>query len=377
MRFVPISCVKSGSYLAKDICDNNGNILFERGTKLESNLINSLEENGIYIISIIDDYSNNDIENIIKPQLRIRTINATEQVFKNINPSNSRSKIRANNHGFVRNKISIENVFDTAKDLVDVITSTEDLMINLVDLKHLDNYLYEHSVNTAILSIAVGIELNLSKDELYDLSVGALLHDIGKAFLPKKLLTKKNLTPSEEKLLESHAQKGYSYLLNMPGIRREAKIICLQHHERIDGSGYPMAICGDKISKLSKIVAVANTYDDLTSDNFNKAALPPNDVIEYIMSLAGKYFDHGIVRAFIKKVNPYPPGTLVRLSNGEIGIVDENNENYPLRPKIRIIKQLATTVKMKTIDLLEENNLIIEGIQYEIPNPSVQHYLKQ
>ncbi len=94
------------------------------------------------------------------------------------------------------------------------------------------------------------------------------------------------------------------------------------------------------------------------------------------MGAAGRYFDFDMVQAFVRKVIPYPVGTLVKLSNGAIALVEEINPNFPLRPKVRIVQQLATSVKMEYIDLLKENNLVIEGIQYEIPNPSVQHYLK-
>ncbi len=94
------------------------------------------------------------------------------------------------------------------------------------------------------------------------------------------------------------------------------------------------------------------------------------------MGSAGRHFDFQMVSAFIKKIIPYPVGTLVRLSNNSIALVDEINPNFPLRPKVRVIHQRATTVDFEFIDLLVENSLVIEGIQYEIPNPSVQHYLK-
>jgi len=241
----------------------------------------------------------------------------------------------------------------------------------------MDNYTYEHSLNVAVLSVILGLELNLNKNELYNLCLGGLLHDIGKAFIPKELLLKEsNLTDEEYTLMKSHAVKGYEYIKGNFQISAFVKVITLQHHERIDGTGYPAGLKGDKINKLAKIVSIADVYDAITSDRPYKKADPPSEAIEFIMGSAGRFFDFHMAKAFLRRIVPYPVGTLVKLSNGQIGIVDEINESFLLRPKIRIIKQLATTVKFEYVDLLSQPSIVIEGIQYEIPNLSVQNYLK-
>ncbi len=204
------------------------------------------------------------------------------------------------------------------------------------------------------------IELRLNKNDLYNLCIGALLHDIGKAFIPKDILLKKDkLTDEELSIVRDHTAKGYEYLKSNSYLTAPSRIIAFQHHERLDGSGYPNGLKEGQINKLAKIVAIADVYDAFTSDRPYKKASPPHEALEYIMGAAGRYFDFDMVQAFVRKVIPYPV-----------------NPNFPLRPKVRIVQQLATSVKMEYIDLLKENNLVIEGIQYEIPNPSVQHYLK-
>lgn len=351
MRSVPLRCIKKGSLLAKDLYDNTGSIFLKEGIELTDELIEEAIDNGFHCVYILDDYSNNEIDNI-KSELKIRLTTAVKEAFK---------KIEYNNMD---------------ENLIDEIVSQRDIMINLVDIKNMDKYVYEHSVNVAILSLVLGIELGLNRNELYILCIGALLHDIGKAFIPYDICSKNPLTEAEEEVLKTHTTKGYEYLKDLLERNLPSRIICLEHHERIDGYGYPNKINGDKINKLSKIVAIVNTYDHIRSHTPCKSAQPPNDAIEYLMGSAGRHFDYDMVKIFIKNINPYPIGTLVRLSNKEIGIVEDINENYPLRPKVRIIKQLATTVEMKVIDLLKEKNLVIEGIQREIPNLSVQHYLK-
>ncbi|WIF94111.1 HD-GYP domain-containing protein [Caminicella sporogenes] len=378
MRFVPINCVKVGSHLGKNLYDSNGRILLRKGTKLNSSLIEKIRQSGFYTIYINDEYSSNEIEDIIKPELKLKTINTLKETFKYIEKEHSSKNINLlkQKKNLIQEK-HLNSLNEISKNLVDDISKTKDVLINLIDIKNMDNYTYEHSLSVSILSLVIGIELGLNKNELYNLCIGALLHDIGNAFIPKEILNKEGtLTDEEYRLIREHPLKGYEYLKENYQLTAFAKAIALQHHERIDGSGYPYGLTGDKINKLAKIVAVADVYDAMTSDRPYKKAKSPNEAIEYIMGAAGRYFDFDIARAFVKRVIPYPIGTLVKLSNGEIGVIEEINSNFPLRPKIKVIKQLATTVDMKLIDLLKEPNIVIEGVQYEIPNPSVQHYLK-
>lgn len=382
MRFVPLNCVIEGYFLGKNLYDSKGRILLKKGTELTDGLIAKMRDNGFNTIYINDEYSNNEIEDIIKPQLRVKAVGAIRETFEGISKSNKQqlnkpANLRKKQNALVQEKY-ISSLNDISKTLVDEIASSKNVLINLVDIKNMDSYTYEHSLSVAILSLVLGIELRLNKIELYNLCIGALLHDIGKAFISKDLLFKKDkLADDEYRIIKEHPLKGYDYLKNNIQLTAQSRIITLQHHERLDGSGYPNGLSGDKINKLAKIVAIADVYDAFTSDRPYKKASPPHEAIEYIMGSAGRYFDFDMVQAFIRKVVPYPVGTLVKLSNGEIALVEETNPSMPLRPKVKIVKQLATSVKMDTIDLVQENNLVIEGIQYEIPNPSVQNYLKE
>ncbi|MDF2548009.1 MAG: metal dependent phosphohydrolase [Anaerosolibacter sp.] len=382
MRLIPINCIKEGSTLAQALYDKDGRILLHKGVELNEGLLKKVEENGINMIYINDGYSDNEIEDIIEPKIRIAAVNALRETFTSFEKSNQESKGKVNSlkerQMLKQRDDYFQNLNKLAKNIVDEISSAKNVLVSLVDIKSMDNYTYEHSVNVTVLSLVLGAELRLSKNDLYDLGIGAMLHDIGKAFLPKEILLKKGkLTDEEYAVAKEHTTRGYNYLKELYSIPGPARIIALQHHEKVDGTGYPSGLTGNKLSKLAKIIAITDTYDAMTSDKPYKKAVSPQEAIEYIMGSAGTHFDFEIAQTFVRKVVPYPVGTLVRLSNGDYGVVEEVVPNFPLRPKVKVIRQTAVSVEMLQIDLLKETNLVIEGIQYETPDLSVQTYLKK
>lgn len=372
MRIVPISAVKSDAILAKHIYNASGNILLKKGVKLTSSLLNKIEENKVYTIYIDDKYSNEEIDDVIKPELRQKAVQAVMETFKNIESNNRLSK--SENPGIREGLIikSMEKYLDTLKSIskyiIDDLTSNHNLLINLVDIKNIDNFTYQHSVNVAIISLVIGIELKLGRDELQTLFMGALLHDIGKTLLPRNLLAKtETYTDEEAEIVKEHCELGYRYLKENFALPTQSYIVALQHHERYDGSGYPKQAKGDIVHKYSRIVAIADCFDSMTSDRPTAKAAPVNEVIEYIMGSAGSQFDFQMSNIFSRKVIPYPPGTFVKLSNDDVAVVRSINPNYPLRPKIEIINKSSKDYGKK-IDLIETTNMVIKNIQYENPN---------
>lgn len=374
MRLVPIECVREGSFLAKTIYDNEGRVLLREGVKLNELFLRRIKHIKIFSIYINDEYSENIIEDIIKPELRqkaIKTVKDTFVSFEKYNSITSKSQGSYVDSKFIKEK---QNYFlsigDIATSILDEIFTQKNALINVVDIKNLDSYTYQHSVNVAIISLILGMQLQLSKFELYSLCLGALLHDIGKVFISNEIIQKYDkLTEKEYSIVKEHSQKGYDYLKGSPDISAPSRIIALQHHERFNGHGYPEGRKGNDINKLAKIVAIADVYDALTSDRPQRRALSPNEALEYIMAGGGTLFDYNMVLAFSKVVVPYSEGTLVRLTNGDIALVEENHPNYPLRPKVKIIKAMDPSIKKNIhLDLMEELDLVIEGVQYEEPN---------
>lgn len=373
MRLVPIECVREGSYLAKTIYDSDGRVLLREGVKLNEVFLRRIKHIKIFSVYINDEYSDNLIEEVIKPELRqkaIKTIKDTFVSFEKYNLDTAKNTSSVKNSNFIQEKQKyFLSIGDIATNILDEICSQKDALVNVVDIKNLDSYTYQHSVNVAVLSLILGMQLQLSKLELYSLCLGALLHDIGKVFISNDIIQKfDKLTEKEYDIVKEHSQKGYEYLKGSPDISAPARIIALQHHERVNGSGYPEGRKGTDINTLAKIVAIADVYDALTSDRPHRRALSPNESLEYIMASGGTLFDYNMVLAFSKAVIPYPEGTLVKLTNGDIAVVEENHPNYPLRPKLKVIKAIDNSAKKnKHVDLMEELDLVIDGVQYDVP----------
>ncbi len=372
MRLVPIGCVVEGTAIAKDIMNSQGTILLKKGVVLNDSLIKRVEDNNILSVYIDDEYSEQEINDIIKPEVRQKTVLAIKETFENI----ERFNIRARSNEMDLNKRLLvkgmekymDNLKQMSKYIVDEMTSNRHILINLVDIKNIDTYTYQHSLNTAILSLILGIELKFRKEELFPLFFGALMHDIGKAFLPSSIVNKRGNYSSEEmEKIKEHPLLGYDYLKEHYGIKSASKVVALQHHEKYDGSGYPRGMSGDHIHRFSRIVAIADCYDAMTSDTPNSIALPPNEAIEYIMGAAGSHFDFEMASIFVRKVIPYPEGTLVNLSNGHIAVVDLVNPNFPMRPRVKILEKGVHLDHLKVVDLMEETAITILSIQYEAP----------
>ncbi|CAI3198476.1 HD-GYP domain-containing protein [Clostridium neonatale] len=369
MRLIPIECVRENSILGKSIYAYDGRVLLKSGCVLTKSLIDKVKYLHIYSLYIIDEYSSEEIEDIIKPELRQKAIRIVKETFADI------ERI-ANIHKFEKRKFNdytkkeqdyFHSIDNLAEELISEILNNKNVLLSLVDIKSMDNYTYAHSVNVAVISLVLGISLNLPKRHLKYLCIGALIPDIGKSFIPKEILQKPSrLTEDEFKIIENHPKEGYDFIKKTYNFSSHINSIVLQHHERFDGLGYPNKLLGEEINHLARIVSVADVYDALTSDRPYKRALCPSDAVEYLMSNAGSAFDFNIVNIFSKVIIPFPAGTIVSLSNGDIGIVKETLPNFPLRPIIEIIKSDNSKKIGSIINLIEKLSVVISNIQYEV-----------
>lgn len=371
MRLVPTEAVPEGSYLAKTIYDDNGRVLLREGIKLTGILIRRIQSISIYSIYIQDEYSSNIIEDVIKPELRQKAIKAVKNTFQSLqnrvsNSAQGLTTLKQKN--LVKEKQQyFQAMGQVAEDIVEEILGQKNVLINIVDIKNMDNYTYQHSVNVAVLSLIIGMQLQLNRQDLYKLCMGALLHDIGKVFVPKEIVQKYEKVSLEEfEIVKQHPVKGYEYLKDSNDISAASRMIVLQHHERVNGKGYPEQMKNEQINNLAKIVAIADSYDKITSDRPYRRGISPNEAVEYIMASGGTLFDYELVKVFTKVVIPYPEGTLIRLSSGELAVVQENNPLFPLRPIIKVIKSIMPNRILKYFDLTRELNLVIEGVQFKV-----------
>lgn len=368
MRLVPIESVREGCFLAKTIFDNNGRILLRDGVTLNSNLLKRVKQLGIFSVYITDEYSEKEIEDVIKPEIRQKSIKIIKDSFSNMQKYISNTVSPKSSAAILKEVESyFSSIKEVAEELLEEILSRKNVMINLVDIKSMDNYTYQHCVNVSVLALVIGNQLQLRKSELLDLCIGSLLHDIGKVIIPNEILNKTDpLTLDEYELIKTHSAKGYEYLKGSFEISSQSRVIVLQHHEKVDGTGYPEGRKGDNITNLAKIVALADVYDALTSDRPHRRSLSPNEALEYLYANGGVHFDYNIVKAFSAVIVPYPEGTLVELNNGDIGVVEEIYPHYPLRPKLKIIKSTDAAKIDSYADLLKELHLVIVKVVHNI-----------
>ena len=246
---------------------------------------------------------------------------------------------------------------DAAAPLVEEISNSilrnPGALISLARLKTADDYTFMHSVAVCALMIALARQLGLDEKQTRDAGMAGLLHDLGKAMIPPEILNKPGkLTEEEFALVKTHPAEGHRLLLGGNGISEVTKDVCLHHHEKIDGSGYPECLSGDSISLYARMGAVCDVYDAVTSNRPYKAGWDPAESIKRMSEWKG-HFDPLVFQAFVKSLGIYPIGSLVRLASGKLGVVTEQGEQSLLKPKVKVFFSTKSQayIKPETIDL--------------------------
>lgn len=311
MRVIPIENVKLGMRLARAIFrDQDGKVLLRPGVVLKQSYIQKIKDLEYQFIYIMDPGDNEeDILNLdpIREETLFQARGLVKKYF-NLLKQNKNTDIT-----------EIKSVIG---DIVDQIIRNPNVVYNMVDIRSHDNYTYAHSVNVCIISVMVGIALNLNRKQLETLGVGALMHDIGKIVVDNKILNKPTkLEPSESELVRKHAQDGYELLKKKANINFLASHVALQHHEREDGSGYPRGLIGKRIHRFSKIVAVADAYDAMTSNRAYQKEITSQEALEVIKLESGRKFNPDVVEAFLHVVAPFPVGSTLIFDNGDKAVV--------------------------------------------------------
>ncbi len=236
--------------------------------------------------------------------------------------------------------INMDAVSKVVDGLADSVLRNVDALTSLSRLKSFDEYTFFHSVNTSVLALAMGRSLEMDRTTIHLLGVGTLLHDIGKTKVPLNILNKPaRLDESEFEIMKQHALRGAEILSRTTGLREEAVRPALEHHERVDGSGYPNGRKKDDLTQFGLISSVVDVYDAITSDRCYHKAMPPYKALQFLYTLGQKgHLDPLMVQRFIKCVGVYPVGSCVGLDTGEIAVVAQIHQDQPLSPKVLLIK---------------------------------------
>lgn len=331
MRYIPRNCIQPEAVLAKPILGANGEVLLNEGTAMKPVYINRLEELGIGGAYVNDPISEDlEIVGAVSDELRSYAIKNIFSLYSKASADRSDTRDSA------------IAVMKTAEMIVDEILEHGDVMLNIFDVKSYDSYTFFHCVSVTVLAIVMGIGSGLDRNDLVKLAYGALLHDIGKIFIPSVIINKPGrLTPEEFDIVKKHPYDGYAYIkknfyLTVPEI---SAIAVREHHERVDGSGYPNGTKSERICHFAKILAIADVYDALVSDRPYRKGMFAVEAMDYILGGCGTMFDHELAAVFARKIALFPVGSSVLLSDGTVGLVMANYEGFAQRPLLKVFRR--------------------------------------
>jgi len=258
--------------------------------------------------------------------------------------------------------ISVARLGPVLLDLSEQVERNASAFLGILRLKARDEYTYLHSVAVSALMMNFARILDRPEEEVSALGMAGLLHDVGKIAMPPAILNKPGrLTEEEFAVMRRHAEDGARILKAGTGVPDAAFDVCLHHHERMDGKGYPFGLVGEKLSLAARMGAICDVYDALTSHRAYKDAWSPQRALAEMQAWAG-HFDPVLLRAFIRSLGIFPKGSLVRLRDSLLGVVIADNEEQPTRPTVRCFHSIPmdSPIPPEDVRLAHDNVLSLE-----------------
>lgn len=350
MRIVNVSGLKGNEVLAKPIYDDEGRVLLNVDVKLTPYYIQKLNDIGILTICI-DDNLSKDV--MIKEGITEKTRQMSKNAVKEVIEKYSRGG-KADNTGIIKSVTAV---------IADVLAN-DDVLINVSEIRVNDTNLYSHSVNVCILATLVATHMGYSIPKVKDIAVGAILHDIGRIKILNDKKTVAGFSTREE--LENyikwnHPKVGHDFLSEQSLCSAYSKAAVLMHHEKMDGSGYPLKLKGNDIIDIAKLVSICNTFDNMISGHATEAPKPIYEVTEYLIGLSNQYYDYEMVKKFTSNIAAFPTGSGVILNTNEKCLVLRQNKSMPLRPVVKVLYDQGgnPVAEPHEIDLISELSVFI------------------
>ena len=344
-----------GKTLGHTIYDSQGRVLLRRGVVLSPSYVKNLRKKGYTQVYVQNELAPElDIPQAINEDTRAQATRVTKDFITN---------------ALRKNSPDIAPIHSTVDSILDSLKNQPDNILNLTSIKTIDDYTFEHCVNVCTLSLILMRRLTDNKRILTKLGKGALLHDIGKLSVPLEILLKPTSLNNEEyEEVKQHTIAGYN-VLNQCLSTPIPPQIALQHHERIDGKGYPLQLNGDEIHSLARIVSVADVFDAVTSSRPYQQKMKTHKAMEMLLSVSGTQIDKKIVNLLIKHVAHYPVGSILRLDSDVIGVVERQDEASATRPHIRLVVDPdgAIISQPEQIALSEHPEIEIEAVLDDYP----------
>jgi len=401
MNFYEIDKVVTGMVLAEAIFNQDGSIeLLSKGSALTDRHIKLLKRLGILSVRIDDE--NTKAPNVLPPSASVqadtvgksaveagtqfdtlafkRELEALDRekydIPENANLVNKnmivsvltgdgdipidkkhKESVRETKQAFEKlreaDSIDLDSIKKSIDEFLPDMLRNNDVIMRLNQLQKSDDYTFEHSFRVSILATMIGKWINYSSEQIEELASSALLFDMGKMKIPEFILKKPKVSADEMDVIRRHSQFGYSILMRTPGVTPNIKYSALQHHERIDGSGYPLRIKDGQIHEFAKIIMICDIFDAITHDRPYKKKMSHFKAAEYISWQSGITLDARLCYVFLTNIAEFYTGKEVLLSTGERGRIIYVDVNFPTRPVVKVGNKIIDLVKEKNIDIDE------------------------
>lgn len=325
MREVQIDQIEHGLILAKEIVDSNDKLLLSKGSIIKKEHIKKLIENNISTIYVVDSIDDDVMDSFSIERIEEESLELIQNIIEN--------RIRENGED------NMKTISATAEVIIRDILKNPEIGGCMIDIKRRRGDMYSHMLNTSVLSVIMAIKLGFSEDELRDIAIGAILHDMGICDVSVKFENvEMDRMPAEEKLdYRRHVFKGYEMLKGYKWMTDNAKAIVLSHHERQDGSGYPFHKRGKDIPKVVRLVSICDNFDEMVNGiGYKKKKV--HEVVEHFRTTAAYIFDYEMLSKITSNIAWFPTGSVVITNEGETAVIIKQNKGLPDRPIIKIIK---------------------------------------
>ena len=347
MKAIKVRELKGKEILAQPIFNSNGVMLVPDGTVMKTDYIQTFLDLGIEEIQIKDElYVGVDYDEMVDEEVKEEYYHLIKGIVKNQTKGTSAEDVE---------------IGRITEEILHSVMDQEEVFINVNKIRKSDYAAYEHAINVAALTTMVSLKLQIPRHSVKEYAIGALLHDIGMSFVPAIFRNEfdDDLGNSKIEVVKNHVFYGLDHLRKKELYSDMVLDIVRNHHERINGSGYPAGLFGTNIDRGSRIVAVCDTFDGMVFGVTDRSRV--YEAIEYIQGNCGKLFDEKIVNAFMDTVALYPTGSIVVTSDGDTAMVHRQNKGYPARPLLRLIKSKQGEIYNQYIlkDLLQELSLFI------------------
>ncbi len=351
MKKRTINSLKGNEVLARDVYGNTDTILMVSGMILKKEYIEKLKQLNVDYVYIEDGFSRESLEKkTIEQRIKTQCQETVESVYERYSYCGD---------------VELKELTSVANKVISEVLQEPNVLYSVESVRIKHETVYSHSLNVCALAVLVALRLGLKKTQVEDIAIGSLLHDIGYMYLefPESIDIVNGCLDNNMKQIKKHVVYGYTEVENENWLSKRAKNIILSHHEHYDGSGYPLKLLDNDIDIETQVVTVCNEFDRMLYCNLDHV-IKSHEAVEYIISESGKKFSPRVVKGFSDCVARYPNGISIITNEGEYGVVVRQNENFPTRPVIKILRNRTGSWLSQPIerDLIKELSLFIEEL---------------